>query len=155
MTKIRIFLAGIIQGSIAEAKIHSQDWREPIKAALARHLPEAEIYCHYSEHPNSISYGLAQIKETLQDGIEKAARSNVVIAFVPSASMGTALEVYEAARRGAVILTISPLRANWVLRAYSDVLLPTLAEFEAFLAAGELKSLLKARGSKTVPDVNL
>ena len=63
--------------------------------------------------------------------------------------------VREAARRGAVILTISPLRANWVLRAYSDVLLPTLAEFEAFLAAGELKSLLKARGSKTVPDVNL
>ncbi|MFA6030417.1 MAG: hypothetical protein WC969_11225 [Elusimicrobiota bacterium] len=139
---MKVFLAGIIQGSIVEAKIHSQDWRVPIKAALARHAPEAEVYCHYTEHPNSISYDLAGIKTTLEDGIRKAAESDLVVAFVPSASMGTALELYEAARGGAAIVTISPLSANWVLRAYSDALLPDVAAFEAYLAEGKLRALL-------------
>ena len=147
---MNIFLAGIIQGSIAEAKIHSQDWREPIKQAIARCLPQAEVYCHYTQHPNSITYGLDEIKATLADGIARAAACDVLVAYVPSASMGTAVEIYEAARAGAVVLTISPMIANWVLRAYSDRLLATVEEFEAFLAAGGLTQLL-ARASQRSP----
>lgn len=145
---MNVFLAGIIQGSIAEAKIHSQDWREPIKAALARHVPEAEVYCHYTRHPNSISYGLEEIKATLGDGIARAGACDVLVAYVPSASMGTAIEMYEAARSGAIILTISPMTANWVLRAYSDRLFETVEDFETFLAAGGLDELRAGRQRK-------
>lgn len=145
---MNVFLAGIIQGSIAEAKIHSQDWREPIKQALARHAPRAVVYCHYSEHPNSITYDLPEIKATLTDGIHRAAHCDVLVAYLPSASMGTAIEIYEAARNGAVILAISPMAANWVLRAYCDRIFDDVEAFEAFLAEGELDELLAGRGRK-------
>ena len=145
---MNIFLAGIIQGSLAEARIHSQDWREPIKQALLRHLPGAEVYCHYTHHPNSITYGPEEIKATLADGLARAAACDVLIAYAPSASMGTAIEIYEAARGGAVVLTISPMTANWVLRAYSDRLFTTVEELEAFLAGGGLAQLLSTHARK-------
>ena len=143
---MKVFLAGIIQGSIVAADIHRQDWREPIKQALARHLPQAEVYCHYSEHPQSIAYDLPDIRATLADGIARATESDVLVAYVPAASMGTAIEMYAAGGAGAVVLTIGPLKANWVIRAYSDRVFEDVDAFEAFLASGELESLLESRG---------
>ena len=142
---MKVFLAGIIQGSKIQAEIHGQDWREPIKRALARHLPDADVYCHYSEHSNSIAYDLPEIRSTLADGIARSAGSDLVIAYVPSASMGTAIEMYEAAHAGAVVLTISPLAANWVIRAYSDRILSDIPAFEQFLASEEFVNLLQAK----------
>ena len=142
---MNVFLAGIIQGSLVEPRIHAQDWRVPIKKAIARHVPGARVYCHYSRHPGSISYGLAELRRVLADGIARAGACDLLVAYLPSASMGTALEMYEAARGGAAILTITPLAANWVVRAYSDRVFPDIAGFEAFLASGRLAGLLKRR----------
>lgn len=142
---MKIFLAGIIQGSLAEATIHDQDWRVPIKRIIARRLPEASVYCHYSHHPNSITYELPLICQTLAQGICEAALSDLVVAYVPSASMGTAVEIYEAFRHGAVVLTITPLAANWVLRAYSDRIFATVEQLDAFLASGELADLISQK----------
>jgi hypothetical protein len=132
---MNVFLAGIIQGSMVEADIHSQDWRGPIKAALAEHCPSAEVYCHYSRHPDSISYKMPEIRATLDDGIRRAAASDLVVAYCPSASMGTAIEIYEAYRNDAVVLSITPLQANWVLRSYSDEMFTATEEFVEFLAS--------------------
>ena len=143
---MKVFLAGIIQGSKVEAAIHSQDWREPIRRLLARHAPAAEVYCHYSEHPNSITYDLPEICATFEDGVARARLCDLLVAFLPSASMGTAIEIYEAARSGAAVVTITPMAANWVIRAYSDRIFSSLAEFEQFLASGGPAELLKAKG---------
>ena len=140
-----VFLAGIIQGSLVEAEINSQDWREPIKRSLARHLPQAEVYCHYTQHPNSIDYDLPAIRETLADGNARAAACDLLVAYVPSASMGSALEIYEAYRGGAVVVAITPMAANWVVRAYSDRVVPDLEAFEALAASGELGRLVENR----------
>jgi len=137
---MNIFLAGIIQGSLVEAVIHRQDWREPILAALAR-VPGAEVYCHYARHPNSITYDLPRIRETLADGIRRAGQCDVLIAYVPSASMGTAIEMHEAHRAGALVLTVSPMTANWVIRAYSDRIFPDIASLEQFLVSDEFPRL--------------
>ena len=143
---MKVFLAGIIQGSLVEPRIHSQDWREPIRELLARHRPDAEVYCHYEAHPNSIAYELPEIIATLEDGNARAAASDVVICWLPSASMGTGLEMYLAHEAGAVVLTVTPMAANWVVRAYSDRILPDLDALDAFLASGELDELLRAKG---------
>ncbi len=143
---MKVFLAGIIQGSIAEARIHSQDWRKPIREILSRHLPRADVYCHYSQHPNSITYDLKRIRETMDEGNGIAARCDLLIAYVPSASMGTALEMYLAAKNGAAVVSISPLTTNWVIRAYSDNLLESIEEFESFAASGGLVDLLRRKG---------
>ena len=140
---MNVFLAGIIQGSLVEATITPQDWREPIKQTLARHLPGAEVYCHYSEHPTSITYDLPEIRGTLTDGIARAAACDLLIAYVPSASMGTAIEMYEAWSGGATVVTITPLAANWVIRAYSHHIVADMAAFEAFAADGGLARLIE------------
>jgi hypothetical protein len=142
---MKIFLAGIIQGSLTEARIHQQDWRDPIKQALLRHFPQADIYCHYSQHPNSITYDLPQIRSTLAEGNMLAAKCDVLVPYLPSASMGTAIEMYEAHRNGAIVLSITAMAPNWVVRAYSDRILPDTAAFEKFLAGGKLTSLLQTR----------
>ena len=139
------FLAGIIQGSLAEARIHDQDWRTPIKRILAEHVGDAEVYCHYSLHPNSITYELPEIQTTLADGFKQAADCDLLIAYVPSASMGTAIEIYEAARNNAIVLTISPMAPNWVLRAYSHEIFPDVEAFEQFIATGGLDELIESR----------
>jgi len=140
---MRVFLAGIIQGSLAEARIHDQDWRTPIKRVLAEHVGDAEVYCHYSLHPNSITYELPDIQTTLADGFKQAADCDLLIAYVPSASMGTAIEIYEAARNNAIVLTISPMAPNWVLRAYSHEIFPDVEAFEQFIATGRLAELIE------------
>ena len=147
--RLNVFLAGIMQGSHAEMKIHDQDWRGPIKRALAEHAPEAEVYDHFEHHPRSAGYEMPEIAETLADGIARVAACDVLVAYVPGASMGTAVEMYEAARNGAVVLTVSPLAANWVLLVYSDRTFADVAGLEAFLAAGGLDELLRSRRSRS------
>jgi hypothetical protein len=144
---MKVFLAGIIQGSKVKAEIHSQDWRRRIKRAIAKHLPAACIYDHYGEHPNSIAYPMAQIRATLAEGIGQAEQCDLLVAYLPGASMGTAIEMYQAACNKAAVLTISPLKANWVVRAYSDRIFADISQFEAFLATGKLSAVL-ARKAK-------
>ncbi|HUS92866.1 MAG TPA: hypothetical protein VM695_13490 [Phycisphaerae bacterium] len=146
---MKVFLAGIIQGSKVAAEIHPQDWRGPIRDLLERHLPKAEVYCHYGEHPNSITYDLPEILATFEDGLERARACDVLVAYLPSASMGTAIEMHEAARAGAVVLSVTPMAANWVVRAYSDRIFTDLESFEAFLGSGGLGELLAARRVST------
>jgi len=142
---VKVFLAGIIQGSIAEARIHDQDWRAPLRRAIERHCPAAEVYCHYEAHPDSIAYDLAELTETLADGNRRAAEADVVLCWLPAASMGTAIEMYLAAKAGAVVLTITPMAANWVVRAYSDRTFPDLPALERFCQAGGLDELLREK----------
>jgi len=139
---MKVFLAGIIQGSKIAAEIHRQDWRRPIRRLLASHVPDAEVYCHYSEHPESIRYELGKIIETFEAGLARAVACDLLIAWLPSASMGTAVEMYEAHRSGAAVVTITPMAANWVVRVCSDRILPDLPALEEFLACGELDNLL-------------
>ena len=145
---MEIFLAGIMQGSMVELAIHPQDWREPIKRLLERHLRGASVYCHYSQHPNSVAYQLPQIRSTLEQGLQRARDCDLLIAYLPSASMGTALEMYEAWRNGAIVLTVTPLAANWVVQSYSDAILSDLEQLEAFLGSGEFDALAVAKGKK-------
>jgi hypothetical protein len=142
---MKVFLAGIIQGSLSEATIHDQDWRTPIKRILDEHVSNADVYCHYTRHPNSITYDMPEIRATLADGFQRAADCDLLIAYVPSASMGSAIEIYEAARNNAIVLTISPMAPNWVLRVYSDRIFPDVEAFEQFIAAGGLNDLIAQR----------
>lgn len=146
MTKV--FLAGIMQGSLSELEIHAQNWREPIRRIVAGHLDDADIYCHYSEHPQSMSYDLPDIRRTLIDGIDRAGECDLLVAYVPGASMGTAIEMYEAKRGGAVVVAVSPLAANWVLRVYCDRILKNMEDFETFASSGELARLVREKHNR-------
>jgi hypothetical protein len=138
----RIFLAGIIQGSIQEDKIHQQDYRSEIKEVLRRHVPDAEAFCPIENHPESLGYTFEQGREVFNFLINRAAESDVVLAFVPEASMGTAVEMWETRKRGRLVLTISPMRKNWVVKYFSHRVFATIEEFERFARSGELADLI-------------
>jgi len=140
---MKIFLAGIIQGSLKDESITSQDWRRPVREILERNIPGAEIYCHYSEHPNSLTYRGEKIRATFDDGVRRCAESDLVIAYLPSASMGTAIEMYEAYHNGAVVLTVTPMAANWVVKLYSHAVFTTLDELDVFLSSGNLEKFFE------------
>ncbi|NLF29402.1 MAG: hypothetical protein GX591_00785 [Planctomycetes bacterium] len=139
---MEVFLAGIIQGSLTQAAIHDQDWRTAIREALRTHCAKANVYCHFEANPDSITYDDDRMIATLAEGNRRAAASDVVVCWLPEASMGTAIEMYLAAQAGAVVLTISPMTTNWVIRACSDRIFPDVAAFEQFLAGGELEAMV-------------
>jgi hypothetical protein len=140
--RIRIFLAGIIQGSIPGRAIHRQDYREPIKRILRTAFPAAEILCPVENHPHSLEYGPERGHQVFFDHIEQASSCDLVVAFLPEASMGTAVEMFAAHQSGRVVVTISPLRENWAVRFLSSWVCRDLEEFEAAAARGEIHRLL-------------
>ena len=141
---MRFFIAGIMQGSLAEASIHDQSYRVVIGAAIKARFPEAEIIDPLELHPDGgLNYGPEEAKRTLLEMAAEAALADVLIAYLPEASMGTAVEMWEAYRAGKPVLTISPLAENWVIKFLSTRVFPSLAAFESFVAEGELEKLFE------------
>ena len=141
---MRFFIAGIMQGSLAEAAIHDQSYRVVIGAAIKARFVEAEVIDPMELHPDGgLNYGPEEARRTLLEMTDEAARADVLIAYLPEASMGTAVEMWEAHRAGKPILTISPLAENWVIRFLSTRVFPSLEAFESFVAEGELEKLFE------------
>jgi len=140
---LRFFIAGVMQGSLAEVGIHDQSYRVAIGAAIKARFTEAEIIDPMELHPDSVYYEPDKARRTLLEMAEEAGQADVLIAYVPEASMGTAVEMWEAHRAGKPILTISPLAENWVVRFLSTRVFPSLAAFESFVTEGELEKLFE------------
>ncbi len=138
---MRVFLAGIMQGSLLSNHIHGQDYREELKAIFARQVPAAEVYCPLDNYPDSVQYDRERAKETLLVNIRHASGSDVIVAYLPEASMGTALEMWEAWQAGRIILTVSPLQHNWVINSLSNHIFRSLDELEGWLAGGGLDQM--------------
>lgn len=139
---MQFFIAGIIQGSISELEIHSQDYRIRIREMLKNHFPEAEVFCPVEHHPNSLYYAFEKGQRTFFDLMERAGEADVLVAFLPEASMGTAIEMWEAFQRGRVVLAVTPLRENWVVKFLADAVLVSLEGLETFITSGELDVLI-------------
>ncbi len=134
----KFFLAGIIQGSKMGRELHPQDYRERIKRALKGRFPKAEIFCPYELHPHSIDYDLEKGRETFLKMIEKAKGADCLVAYLPEASLGTAIEIWESYKSGVPIWTISPMGVNWVVKFLSTKVFPSLNDFEAYLKESEV-----------------
>ena len=112
---MRVFIGGVMQGSLQGKGIVDQGYRYQIGAALQARWPDVEVIDPLILHPNSVEYDDRSAKETLFAMAGLAASSDLVIAYLPSASMGTALEMYMAFERGVPVIAISPLTENWVV----------------------------------------
>lgn len=143
---MRVFIAGIMQGSLPGVEVHGQEYRSAIREIILASHPEVEIIDPWELHPASPSYDAERGKRTFLELIEEAGRADIVVAYLSQASMGTALEMWRAYAKGVPILTISPLAENWVVKFVSTEVVATLEEFEAFVREGGLEEL---RGPST------
>ena len=133
---MRFFLAGIMQGSHLGAVLHNQDYRAQIRQLLAATFPEAEIYDPLADHTNSLAYDDERGRQVFFHHNELCREVDAVLAFVPEASMGTAIEMWEAHRHGRTVVAISPLKHNWAVKFLSDVLYADVEQLAAELTSG-------------------
>ncbi len=138
----RVFLAGIMQGSRLDRYIDDQGYRRSIGQALLSVCPQAEIVDPNVLHPNGVDYDDGLARQTLLELASLAGRCDLLVAYAPHASMGTAIEMWQAFQAGVPVVTISPMAANWVVRHLSDVLVDDLDAFQGWLAGGGLDTLL-------------
>ncbi len=138
---MQVFIAGIMQGSRLDHYIGDQDYRQIIAAALLAHHPQVEIVDPNELHPDGVEYDDQKAKTTLLAMADLAARADLVVAYAPQASMGTAIEMWQAFQAGVPLVTISPMAANWVVKHLSSVVLPDLDAFRMWVADGGFDKL--------------
>lgn len=127
-----------MQGSMQEMAVCSQDYRTEIAGIAQRYHPEIEIVDPFRLHPNSVTYSKEQAVETFLGMLEVAAEADILVAYLPKASLGTAVEVWRAFDAGKPVIAISPMDKNWMLWATASHILPDIAAFEEFVAQGGL-----------------
>jgi len=137
-----LFIGGIMQGSIHAMAVHDQTYRDEIAAVVCRHHPEVEIVDPLKLHPNSVTYSREKAIETFLGGLDRAAEADILVAYLPQASLGTALEIWRAYEAGKPVFVISPMYNNWTLWATATQILPDLEAFAAFVAEGGLQDYL-------------
>ena len=137
---MRVFIAGIMQGSRRDGHIDAQDYRREISQIVRRHVPGVEMLDPLALHPDSVTYSPEQAKQTLLELAALASQVDVLVAYVPSASMGTAIEMWNAYQNGVSVYTISPLVDNWVVSSLSERIFPDTTAFAAFVAGGGLSA---------------
>lgn len=135
---MRFFIAGIMQGSLTKSAMHDQDYRKSITTLIQRHFPQADVYDPLADHAKSLGYDRATGKSVFFHHNRMCAEVDVLVAFVPEASMGTAIEMWEAHRHGAAVVTISPLKHNWAIKYLSHALYADIGQFEAAVQNGEV-----------------
>ena len=148
---MRFFLAGIMQGSYSEALLHDQEYRTRIKQLIETHFPHAELYDPLANHSESLGYDEATGRDVFFGHNRMCREVDVLLAFVPEASMGTAIEMWEAYQHGAAVITVSPLKHNWAIKFLSHAIYTDLEQFEAAVLSGEVAQRVakvqRARGT--------
>ncbi len=133
-----VFLSGVIQGSHADDTLHAQDYRQHLRDIITAAHPEAEVVCPVELNPDSVAYDNEAARRAFMSELDLAAEADVLVAFAPVATMGTAVEMYRAHAAGRLVFTISPMATNWAVRFLSARVFKDLAAFEAFVREGGL-----------------
>lgn len=139
--KVDVFLAGVIQGSQTGEGIESQDYRTALKDIFARKIPELNVYCPFEHHSSSVEYDDETGKKVFLDHLELCKSAQLLVAYLPTASLGTSIEVWEAHHAGVPIVAISGMTHNWVLRFFTDKIFSDLQAFEDWLTPLRFQSL--------------
>ena len=147
---MKVFFAGIIQGSCQGKNIYSQDYRDKIKSVLREKYPDLEIIDPLDDHNNSIDYNDEQARKTFFAHLELINSSDLMIAYLPQASMGTAVEMRQAEQNNVPVLTISPMTTNWVIRLLAIKNFETIEDFEKFIHKNDLLEFVESVKKQTV-----
>ena len=135
---MRFFIAGIMQGSHLGSVMHNQNYRSRLKALLEHCFPGADVYDPLANHQESLDYDDHQGRRVFFRHNRMCGEVDVVVAFIPEASMGTAIEMWEVLQHGRTVITISPLTHNWVVKYCSHYIFPDVEALEDALLSGGL-----------------
>ena len=138
---MHVFIAGVMQGSKKGKGITSQDYRQAIRTEILAIHPNAEVTDPFMLFPDSPEFDDERAHQVLHEMAKTAGDSDILIAYLPVASMGTALEMIRAYDNGVPVISITPMAENWVVRSLSNYVFPTTEKFNAWVRDGGLDTL--------------
>jgi len=140
---IRFFLGGIIQGSYQDDAVHDQTYRDRIRQVIEEAFVDSSVYCPVEEHPDSVTYDDLLAQTVFYQHVQLVREADVLIVYLPEASMGSGIEMWEAKQHHTFIVTITSMRANWVVRLCSDAICRSIEDFESFVRSGAFAESLE------------
>ena len=142
---MHVFIAGVMQGDRLDNQIDDQDYRIRITESLQTHLPEVQISDPWVLNPGSVDYDEAQARSTFLDMTALAGEADLLIAYLPTVSMGTAMEMWQAFQTDTYIVAVTPHVHHWAIRFTADEVLPDLDSLLAKIQDGHISRVLKLR----------
>ena len=139
---IDVFLAGVIQGSQAGTRIEEQDYRKRLQNIFEKVDPDLEVYCPFEHHSDSVEYDDQEGKKVFLKHLDMAKTARLLVCYLPTASLGTSIELWECNKSKVPIVAISPMAHNWVLRFFTGMVFPTMDDFERWLTPKNLEKLI-------------
>ena len=112
---------------------------------LKEAFPGAEVFDPVKEYPESLSYDDAKASAAFFDLMDRAGNCDILIAFIPEASMGTAIELWNAHHAGSFVLAVSGLSKNWVVRYLSDLIVADLPALKEVIGSGALAAAIQKK----------
>jgi hypothetical protein len=140
---MHVFIAGSMQGIRTDHLIDSQDYRSLITQSLLQHIPNVQITDPFAHHPNSVGYTREQAQQTFRHYTAAAADADLLIAYLPCVSMGTAMEMWSAYCAGRYIIAVTPFIHHWAILATANEILPDLETLLAYIESGRLAEVVK------------
>lgn len=140
---MKVFIAGVMHGNRKDAKIHSQNYRKEIIGILTKLTTTLEVIDPHITDPVRRTYTNEQAAEMFFRNNFMIKDVDLIVAYVSEASMGTAIEMWEAWKNKVPIITISPLKYHWAVKLLSSKVYSTIAEFAKGARAGELQKFIK------------
>jgi len=139
---MKVFIAGVMQGNRSDQNICSQDYRSEITTILGRHFANIEVVDPDKTDPERLTYTSEQAAEMFFNYCRIAGEVDLLISFLPEASMGSACEMWQAYHSDVPIITISPLIHNWVIKLLSKKVYASMEAFEIASSIGEIRTLI-------------
>ncbi len=135
---MHVFIAGVIQGERRDREVENQTYRERITAVLQQRFPDITITDPWALNPGSMAYSDEQARQTFLAMTQRAAEADLLIAYLPTISMGTAMEMWQAYQAGRYIVAVTPFVHHWAIRFTANQILPDLESLLEWLENGRL-----------------
>lgn len=123
---LRVFIAGVMQANRRDNLLESQEYRLRLGQTLRQHIPDVQLIDPWAENPNSLDYDDERARHTFLTMTHKASEADLLIAYLPLPSMGTAMEMWQAYQANTYIIAITPFVRHWAIRYTADEILPDL-----------------------------
>jgi len=141
---MKVFIGGVMQGARRDDQIDSQVYRVRIAEAFQQYAPEISIIDPWALNPNSVNYEDGLARDTFLSMTRKVKEADLMIAYLPQVSMGTAMEMWEAYNAGIYIVAVTPYLHHWAVRFTASEILPDLDALLTEIENGRLPQLIHA-----------
>jgi hypothetical protein len=150
---MHVFIAGVMQGIRHDDQIDDQHDRVHIGEALNQHIPGIRITDPWALNPNSVNYDPDQARQTFLTMTKEAGRADLLIAYLPVPSMGTAMEMWEAFQAQTYIIAVTPLIHHWAVRFTANEIIPDLDGLMMDIENGRIPQLIHSLVKVDVPSL--